>query len=125
MNSDLEAIKGMEFSDEIYAEYRVTKQLNTAVAAVNERHARIEREKQLRQQREEEEARRQAELAEAESKAKAAAQAAPIAPPANAVEEPEPPQEEIFVEFRVYGTIDKLRALKKFLNEGNYRYDNI
>lgn len=125
VNVDLEAIKGMEFSDEIYAEYRVTKQLNTAVAAVNERHARIEREKQLRQQREEEEARRQAELAEAEAKAKAAAHAAPIAPPAKSVEEPEPPQEEIFVEFRVYGTIDKLRALKKFLNEGNYRYDNI
>ena len=129
VKTDIDAIGGMEFADEILAEYRVTRALNTAVQAVNERHARIEAERRRREEEAEAAAARREAEAAAEAKVKEAMQQAapvempPVEQPAAAAEEPA--EEEIFVEFRVYGDIEKLRALKKFLNDGGYRYVNI
>ena len=120
--ADMIAIRGMEFADEIFAEYRVCMQLSSAVQQVNDRHARIERERIAR-----------AEAAEKQEKLNAAAQkvqesinnAPAMEMPPQAISEPLEEKELPHVEFRVYGTIDQLKALKKFLNDGGYKYVNI
>ena len=133
MKQDVTAIGGMENADEILAEYRKTRRLSEAVATVNDRHARIAEEKKRRELMEQEEARIREETARAEALVAEAIQEHPPVPetPPVAVSEavaanaettaPELP----FVEFRVYGTIEQLRALKIFMNDGGYQYVSI
>ena len=123
---DVKAISDMECSEEILVEYKKTHRLAEAVTTVKDRHARIEEEKKRRELMAQEEQRRR----EAEEAALAAArEAAPVAelPPEilPAAEAPEEEPDLPYVEFRVYGTIDQLRALKKFMNDGGYRYEQL
>lgn len=126
IRSDLDAIKGMEYPEEILSEYRRTQKLSSSIQNVTDWHARVEAEKARRAQEEAERAR----IEEAEAKVAEAVEK-PTAPQEMPPEvicaaEPEKKQEEeIFVEFRVYGTIEMLKALKKFLVDGGYKYGSI
>lgn len=145
---DLKAIESREDRDEIVTEYKRGFNLAAALNAVEARHRAIEEAKRAR---EEAEARRkaqedqQAQLAaviaaqaaqEAPETAPAALEAPAAAPAAEDSAEsvpaptvtpaaPEAPaaQKLYSATFKVYGTIEKLKALKAFLEEGGYRYE--
>lgn len=118
VKTDIDAIGGMEFADEILAEYRVTRALNTAVQAVNERHARIEEAKRAAAERSEAQARAQ----EAADKVMAAVpDAVPAAAPAVAQA-----VERVFPEFTftVYScTRSQLIKIREFLKGEGINYE--
>ena len=108
--------------------------LALALSCIAARHKAIEDAKRAR---EEAEARRKA-LEEKEKEiAAAAASQEPIVPHVSAPATVEIVQsipnpdaapeasedEEILLEFKVWGTLEKLREVKKFLDEGGYRYE--
>lgn len=126
--ADAQAISNMEFADEIMAEYRTRLNLSESLIAVTNRHKAIEEERKRAEERKIAEAER----AEAEKKAREAYEAqvkaeAPIAAPVAApvvqpVAEPEQTKE-LCLKFTVYGTLEQLKALKKFLVDGGYKYE--
>ncbi len=137
ISDDLKAIESHEDKDEIMTEYRRGFNLANALSTVAARHKAIEDAKRLR---EEAEARRKAqEEREKELAAVIAAQTeqvAPVAAPvavevAQVVPEPvavpEAPEAEktYSTSFKVTGTLDQLKALKKFLVEGGYTYEQL
>ena len=137
ISDDLKAIESHEDKDEIMTEYRRGFNLANALSTVAARHKAIEDAKRLR---EEAEARRKAqEEREKELAAVIAAQTEQVAPAAApvAVEVaqviPEPvavpvaPEAEktYSTSFKVTGTLDQLKALKKFLVEGGYTYEQL
>lgn len=137
ISDDLKAIESHEDKDEIMTEYRRGFNLANALSTVAARHKAIEDAKRLR---EEAEARRKAqEEREKELAAVIAAQTeqvAPVAAPvavevAQVVPEPvavpaAPEAEKTYsTSFKVTGTLDQLKALKKFLVEGGYTYEQL
>lgn len=137
ISDDLKAIESHEDKDEIMTEYRRGFNLANALSTVAARHKAIEDAKRLR---EEAEARRKAqEEREKELAAVIAAQTeqvAPVAAPvavevAQVVPEPvavpdAPEAEKTYsTSFKVTGTLDQLKALKKFLVEGGYNYEQL
>lgn len=106
--ADMASIAGMAGADEIAAEYKRTVNLAHAIANVNERRAAAERERSAREAR------------EAAAPAQAAEQALPEAPAPIPVEEGGPVLE---LSFKVWGTRGKLKALKRFMDEGGYKYE--
>lgn len=137
ISDDLKAIESHEDKDEIMTEYRRGFNLANALSTVAARHKAIEDAKRLR---EEAEARRKAqEEREKELAAVIAAQTEQVAPVASpvAVEVaqvvpepvavPEAPEAEktYSTSFKVTGTLDQLKALKKFLVEGGYTYEQL
>lgn len=134
---DLAAINSHEDRDEILTEYKRGFNLANALSTVAARHKAIE---DARKAREEAEARRKAqEEQQKELAAVIAAQAAqevPIPSPVavevvEAVPEPvavpaAPEAEKTYsTSFKVTGTLDQLKALKKFLVEGGYTYEQL
>lgn len=148
LKDDLTLIERYEYRDEILAEYRNYRIAARAVELVYHRHEQIEEERrrreaaaeQLRQideraeevmqaVREQEDQFRVPEPAEApadefhapvvepdsEENAAEEAPAEPEATPAN----------RFAVSFRVVGTIDQLKAMKKFLIDGGYEYEQL
>ena len=129
--SDLQVIETLESGAEVMAEYRKTYNLSGSMLIVDERHKAIEAE----------EARREAALAAMEArKAEEAAAAAAIqeaiqqeAPPeavSAPVQMPDPEtavsQEPIYsTTFKVTANLEKLRALKNFLTDGGYDYEQL
>lgn len=125
--SDLRMIETLEYRDEVLVEYYRTLSASQALLTVDERHKRMEAE-----------ARRRAEL-EAARAAQLAAQAkvetvleetqtpnvisAPVElPPEEVTAKPEKLP---FIAFRVHGTIEQLKALKNFLENGGYTYEQL
>lgn len=129
--SDLQVIETLESGAEVMAEYRKTYNLSGSMLIVDERHKAIEAEK----------ARREAALAAMEARnAEEAAAAAAIreaiqqeAPPeavSAPVQMPDPEtavsQEPIYsTTFKVTANLEKLRALKNFLTDGGYDYEQL
>ena len=103
---DLEMINTQEHEAEILVEYRQTLNAAQAIATVNNRRKAIEAQKATKAQNE------QSQSQETER----VDQIAKFAPPV--VED-----EKFTVSFKVTATKDKLRELKKFLNEGGYDYE--
>ena len=137
ISEDLKAIETHEDRDEILTEYKRGFNLANALSTVAARHKAIEDAKRLR---EEAEARRKAQ--EEQQKALEAviaaqtAQEGPVAAPAvvEVVESvPEVAAVSVASEadkvystsFRVTGTLEKLKALKQFLVEGGYQYEQL
>lgn len=123
---DLSIIDVQERKDEILVEYLLNLDLPGAIAAVDRRHKAMEAERE----------RRIAASAKAEARAKAekevetiVADEAPLMPPAPAAlpepEAPQPIQTRYSTSFKVTGTLDELRALKEFLTEGGYTYEQL
>lgn len=131
-----------EHSDEIMAEFkRNGYDASAAVVTISNRHKAIEREQAIaeeRKQREAERAAHEARLqAEIEAQAATMPQNEPISAPVSveAPTEQKPvedgngvpvefaaPQEVYGMTFTVTGTLDELRAVKKFLIDGGYKY---
>ncbi len=143
--ADREAMSTMDDADEILMEYRKTFDLGQAISAVTIRKKAIEEEKKRRAEVEairkaQQEAAERAESMAAPAAAPAAEPVAePVAEPAAApvpeaiqppvvVETAEqvPPVEKIYeTTFRVRGTVEMLRALKRFMEEGGYQYESV
>lgn len=119
--ADLAAIEVQEFKDEILVEYRKTLNFAVAVRIVNERHQAIEQERQAREQADVDRARRESNQRKVET---IVAETAPLAPPV-ATQSPEPDaiEQTFCTSFKVTGTLEKLKALKQFLNDGGYIYE--
>lgn len=133
INGDLELIATQEHKDEILVEYRKTLNASQAVTSVTNRHAAIERQRKMR---EEMAARAEQKKASEEAvqkvvettqpvKVQSEPQAAVMAPVV--VERPEPakPAKMYETAFKVTGSIDQLKALKKFLEDGGYTYEQL
>lgn len=126
--NDLRMIETLEYRDEVLVEYAKTLSAPQAALIVDERHKRMEAESRRRA---EQEAARAAQ-AEAQAKIEAVLEEAPPVPapapitvPAErpAQDAPVDPHTLPFVAFRVYGTVDRLKALKNFLEDGGYYYE--
>lgn len=141
ISDDLKAIESHEDRDEILTEYKRGFNLANALSTVAARHKAIE---DARKAREEAEARRKAQEEQqaaiaamiAEQTAPQEALAAPVAAPAAVevagsvpapVAAPEAPEAEktYSTSFKVTGTLEQLKALKKFLVEGGYTYEQL
>ena len=137
IDADLKAIDSHEDKDEILSEYRSGFNLANAMSTVSARHKAIE---EAKRQREEAEARRRAQEEQAKSlEAMIAAQTAQepqIAAPAvvevvESIPDVDPFQtapaaeKEYSTSFKVTGTIEQLKALKKFMVEGGYKYEQL
>ena len=122
MAGDLALIETQEHKEEILVEYKRTLNISQAVTTVSDRHQRMEDERQRREQA------AAVRTAKAEAKAKVeeiVAEEAHVAPPV-AVPADEPAEERVYsTAFRVTGTMDQLRALKTFLTEGGYSYEQL
>ena len=115
--SDLKVIDTMESRDEILAEYAIDYNLSRSMLTVDNRHKAIEAE---RARREEVKAKQEAVQTAVEAVKEQVAEA--IQPPVRTPVKEEAPQ--VFeTTFRVRGTIEQLKALKQFLNEGGYDYE--
>ena len=116
-------IETLEHKDEVLVEYRKSLSAPEAALIVDNRHKEME------------EAARRREAAKAAQEAQTAAQAKieevlkeePAAPVSAPVEQPIPaevPAEKTYqVSFRIRGSIGKLKALKEFLVNGGYDYE--
>lgn len=110
------AISDMENAEEIMAEYRQCLDLPHAIAAVSDRHRRIEAEKEAAE-------RRKAQLeAEASAVQRVEAVAPPtIAPPVQCIEKP---VEKVYkCPFVAYGTKEQLMKLKAFMIQEGIKYE--
>lgn len=107
----MELISSMDDADEIMVEFKRTLDAAQAISIVQERHQRIEAEKEAQALREEQRAR------EAEAVAKVEAAAPPtVEPPIEA--------EKVYrCTFTVSATKPQLRKLKEFLNQEGIRYE--
>lgn len=139
---DLAAIAAQEHKDEIFVEYKSTLNVSTAMTTVANRHKAMEEERQRREAiNERMRARAAAEeaakavVAEEQKAEKAETITAPttvqlqenveLNMPEVSVPEPQatPGEKKYSMTFRVYGTIEQLRAVKRFLEEGGYQYE--
>ena len=123
VSNDLRMIETLEHKDEVLVEYRKSLSAPEAALIVDRRHKEME-----------EAARRRAAMKSAQD-IQEAAQAkieevlneeppAPVSAPAEQPIPTEVPAEKIYqVSFRVRGSIDKLKALKEFLVNGGYDYE--
>lgn len=116
VEDDLKLIDTEEHKAEILVEYKQTLNVSNAITSVKNRIALIEREKQIQ-----EEQRKEAEKIQ-ENLNKFANANVPLETPTTA-EEIKAVEKEYVVNFKVKATREKLVALKKFLNDGGYKYE--
>ncbi len=134
---DLALIETQEHKEEILVEYRKVRNVSQAVTTVDERHKAMEAERQRREQVAAERAARAAAQSKVEQVVTEDAEVelnppvatpveAPVATPAPASEGNTAAEEKVFsTAFRVNGTLDQLRALKRFLEDGGYSYEQL
>ena len=116
--NDLILIDTQEYSAEILVEYKKSLDVSNAILIVKDRHQAIEAEQQRTIQTKAE----QKEVAETVAKVESAIEefSAPT------VEETsEPPEYTYKTAFKVIGTLKQMKALKKFLEEGGYEYEQL
>lgn len=112
IESDLNTLETLEQRNEMLVEYKQNGyNLNNAVSTVKNRIAMLEREKEI-QEKQNEEAQRIRKNIEHLIQANA-----PLEQPTTTEEK------EYVVNFKVVATKEKLVALKKFLNDGGYKYE--
>ena len=126
ISADLKVIDTLEYGDEVLAEYRGKYNLSTAMLTVDNRHKMIEAE---RARREEQKAKQEAaqisaaEVIKAVEEIPEAVQAPVKVPVAEEVAEKPAAEPMLQVSFVITGTLDQLKALKAFLIEGGYKYE--
>lgn len=132
INADVTMINTLQDADEIMAEYKRTYDASNAIQTVHDRHKAIEDEKRRSEERRQAEATRiETERLVREKYEQIKKEEAVILPP---VEKPIEtvgktvdkiePQPIYSATFTVQGTIEQLKALKEFLINGGYKYDN-
>lgn len=125
---DLALIETQDRKDEILVEYRKTLNVSQAVTTVTERHKAMEEE---RRRRETVAAYRETVEQSEAAVEEVVASAAPITRPAivvpteKASEDLSAPVQTFSTDFRVVGTLAQLKALKNFLIEGGYTYEQL
>ena len=136
IDSDLKMIDTLEDRDEILVEYRNSMSVTDAVTTVNNRHRATEEER-ARREKNEAVAKEKAEHDAAVEAAVSDAQNEPdlnveqegaISPPTaqNAPVEQETAHERVYVTaFKVAGTLEMLKELKAFLENGGYQYESL
>lgn len=123
INGDLEVIEKQEHPDEVLTEYKKNYNLSGAIITVDNRHKAIEAERvrreQLKAQQEAAQAAAQA-VKQVVQEETPAAVAAPVK-----VEQPAAVAAPVLYQttFTVTATIEGLKALKAFLIEGGYKYE--
>ena len=128
IRGDLDTIATMENADEILVEYKACRELNRAIAAVNERRRRMEEEKERREKMAAERAEREAREREAMAKVEAAAKVTPVAPPEE-VKKPEiveEPAEKVFPRFTftvINATKSQLIKVREFMKQEGIQYE--
>lgn len=133
IKGDLELIATQEHKDEILVEYRKTLNASQAVTAVTNRHVEIERQRKMREEMaaiaEQKKAAEDAvqKAAEAAPPAKEPAKQPPAVMPPVVVERTEAadPPKQYETAFKVIASIEQLKALKKFLEDGGYTYEQL
>jgi len=105
---------------EILAEYKTTLDLPQSLLAVKNRHKAIEAEKQKQEQL----IKAQQAQKEAQEKVQQVIQENTLQPPKVSVEpKQEEPSKNYKVKFAVIGTLEQLKGLKNFLEDGGYKYE--
>lgn len=122
---DLVLIATQPFKDEILVEYKKSLNVSTSVTTVCSRHAAIEDERRRREEAAAEKTNREASATVVQNIVREAIMVPPTAEPLP----PDPEQTEAVkvysASFKVRSSIDKLKALKKFLVDGGYEYESI
>lgn len=137
VSEDLELIETQEHKEEILVEYKKSLNVAQAITTVTSRKEAIERE---RKRCEELEAQRE-KAAKAQKKVEAAVEnnnseneisepanapvSAPVSAPTETIITPTTDEPVYSTSFRVLGTIEQLKALKQFLEEGGYNYEQL
>jgi len=111
VSEDLKTIKTQNYSDEIEIEYRKTKDLNKSIQEVIDRHNRLEQLEKIKQSAKE--------TVEMEQKSIEKVNEVLQAP----IEENKEVLKQYTVRFKVIGTLKQMQDLKKFLEEGGYKYE--
>ena len=117
---DLEVIEKQEHADEILAEYKKNYNLSGALITVDNRHKAIEAERIHREQMKAQQEAAQAAVKAVQEVVKDETPAAVSAPVK--VEQPAVPTFYVAT-FTVTATLDMMKALKAFLTEGGYQYE--
>lgn len=121
VSEELLLIATQENPDEILVEYKASLNVAQAITLVSNRHKAIEDERRQK------EAAQALAMEKAQAAAKVEEATETIQPPkAESIEEtpPIPQKPKVYkVAFSVIGTIEQIRALKQFLTEGEYQYD--
>lgn len=121
--ADLAVIEVQEHSEEIMVEYRRTRNLSQAITAVDQRLKAIELE---RKHREELRAQSAAQIEAQEKIEEIISEETAVEPPVVIPqEEPDAVAGLYSTSFKVTGTLEALKALKKFLVEGGYTYEQL
>lgn len=133
ISGDLALIDTQEHKDEILVEYRKSLNVSQAVTAVTNRHTEIERQRRMREERADMADQQRAAEKIVERAVETTAHQAVNEEPASSVlppvviertEDAEPPKQ-YSTAFRVTGSLDQLKALKKFLVDGGYVYEQL
>lgn len=124
---DLVLIATQPFKDEILVEYKKSLNVSTSVTTVCSRHAAIEEERHRREEAVAEKVNRDTSATIVQNIVRE--EAVIMAPPTAEPLPPDPEQTETVkvysASFKVRGSIEKLKALKKFLVDGGYEYESI
>lgn len=133
--ADVDVIRSMEYAEEILVEYKQDFMLNAALSRVKERHKAIEAakaaeasrmERAISQKKAEESVQKEIETMQKEERT--AILEAPMEKPLETEVKKTVPDEKpvtYTTAFRVVGTLEQLKALKQFLNEGGYEYEQL
>lgn len=133
---DLELIETQELKEEILVEYRRTLNISAAVTAVNNRHKAMEAERRRLEAAAVARSALGASSAKVEETVKETAAGPGLMPPVASLVEDAPAPEDMppaeqtaeklySTAFRVTGSLDQLKALKKFLVDGGYTYEQL
>lgn len=114
-------IADMDCAEEIMVEFKRTLDAAEAISIVQERHRRVEAERVSMQTRQDVSRAESVHVAEVKS-AEEAFSPPSVVPPVN-VSQPE--AEKCYVAFKVTGTLEQIIALKKFLMDGGYQYEQL
>jgi len=123
---DLGLIETQEHKEEILVEYKKSLNIAQAITSVSAKKEAIENERQRREAMKQEQAAR----AEAQKKVEAVIEEEikipePSAAPIEVKAEQSVDETVYETSFKVLGTIEQLKALKNFLEEGGYKYEQL
>lgn len=114
-------IADMDCAEEIMVEFKRILDAAEAISIVQERHRRVEAERVSMQTRQDISRAESVHVAEVKAAEEAFSSPSVMAP----VNESQPEAEKCYVAFKVTGTLEQIIALKKFLMDGGYQYEQL
>lgn len=114
-------IADLDCAEEIMVEFKRTLDAAEAISIVQERHRRVEAERVSMQTRQDVSRAESVHVAEVKAAEEAFSPPSVMAP----VNESQPDAEKCYVAFKVNGTLEQIIALKKFLMDGGYQYEQL